>query len=371
MTIHFDISQLAMEPRRSGIQRAERELIRHWPGPAPLQPCRYDPQSRTLVDLPKSLLRVLCDDAPPGGIEAEARRLVPHLRPLGIALPKRVLNAELFLDPGRSRYYRTLLPGCRPYWLVYDFLPWLYPDWFTPGSAVALMPYLQALRHIKDVAFISARTRDDHRDRIMRQAGQGTVTGPVIPMGADGLGLERQAFAPVRRTFVMLGTIEPRKNAASVMRAFQALWREGVAAKLVMIGTVASDATEERNLLAELAADPRFRLMEHASDAEICAALRTARAMVFPSEGEGFGIPPMEALHAGVPVIVASGLPALAGQPPAGQIRLDTVDPVTIAAAVRTMLDDKEAVRLWTEAAGLHVSGWADFARSTAHWVQG
>lgn len=373
MTVHLDISQLALDPRRSGIQRAERELIRHWPGPAPLQPCRYDPGARTMVDLPRSVLSLLCEDARPGGVEAELRRLEPHLRPRGLSSPRLLLNAELFLDPARALYYRDLPPGCRPFWLVYDFLPWLHPDWFAPGSAARLMPYLQALRHIPDVAYISARTRDDHRDRILRRAVDeaGGGDGPVIPMGADGLGLERQAFDPGRRTFVMLGTIEPRKNAAAVMRAFQALWGEGVAAELVMIGTVAPDAAEECALLAELGGAPRFRLMQHASDAEVRAALRTARAMVFPSEGEGFGIPPMEALHAGVPVIVSSGLPALAGQPAAGQIRLDTVEPGSVAAAVRTMLDDAEAARLWTEAAGLHVPGWADFANATARWVQG
>ena len=367
MTIHLDISQLALDPRRSGIQRAERELIRHWPGPEPLQPCRYDPAAHALVDLDRSVLKVLCEDAPPGGMAVEVRRLEPHLRPLGISSPTRLLNAELFLDPGRARYYRALPPGCRPYWLVYDFLPWLHPDWFTPGSAMRLMPYLQALRHIPDVAYISARTRDDHRDRILR----GPCDGPVIPMGADGLKLERQTFDPAHHTFVMLGTIEPRKNAASVMRAFQALWRDGVAADLVMIGTVATDAADELALLAKLAGAPRFHLMRHASDADVREALRTARAMMFPSEGEGFGIPPMEALHAGIPVIVASGLPALAGQDAAGQVRLNVVNPDTIAAAVRTVLDDTQAALLWTAAASLRLPGWAAFAHDTASWVQG
>lgn len=366
MTIHLDISQLTLDPRRSGIQRAERELIRHWPGPAPLQPCRYDPATHALVDLSRSVLKVLCEDAPPGGMQAELRRLEPHLKPRGISSPTRLLNAELFLDPGRARYYSTLPPGCRPFWLVYDFLPWLQPDWFTPGSAARLMPYLLALRHIPNVAYISTRTRDDHRDRILRRP----CDGPVIPMGADGLKLERQAFDPARRTFVMLGTIEPRKNAAMVMRAFQALWRDGVPADLVMIGAVAPDAEDELALLAKLVGAPRFRLMRHASDADVREALRSARAMVFPSEGEGFGIPPMEALHAGIPVIVASNLPALAGRDSAGQIRLNVVNADTIATAVRTMLDDVQAARLWAAAAVLRLPGWAAFARDTASWVQ-
>ena len=45
VTVHLDISQLLLDPRRSGIQRAERELIRHWPGPAPLVPAGSTPRS--------------------------------------------------------------------------------------------------------------------------------------------------------------------------------------------------------------------------------------------------------------------------------------------------------------------------------------
>ena len=138
-----------------------------------------------------------------------------------------------------------------------------------------------------------------------------------------------------------------------------------------MIGVVAGDAAEEHALLARVAGHPRFKLLCNLPDAGVRDALRTARAMVFPSEGEGFGIPPMEALHAGIPVVVSAGLPALADQAALGQVRLETVTADGIAQAVRLLLDEAEAARLWAEAARLVVPGWADFARDTARWVQG
>ena len=365
MTIHLDISQLVLDPRRSGIQRSERELIRHWPGPAPLIPCRFDPFSGQMHELPVGVLKALCDDAPVGGVEAELRMLKPYLRNRKAVQPQRLLSAELFLDPLRAAYYRN--STAQTFWLVYDFLPWLDPDWFSTGSAARLMPYLQALRSVQHLGFISARTRDDCAARVLRRA----CDGPVLPLGGDGLGLEPQQFDPARRSFVMLGTIEQRKNAAPAMRAFMHLWREGSAAELVMIGTVSPDATEELELLAALEHEPRFRLLRNLSDAGVRDALRQARAMLFPSEGEGFGIPPMEALHAGMPVIVSEHLPALAGQPGLGQLRLAAVTPDTIATAVRTLLEDAQAARLWDAAAQLKVPGWADFGRSVAAWVQG
>ncbi len=374
MTIHLDLSQLVQDPRRSGIQRAERELIRHWPGPAPLKPCRFDPASGDMHELPDEVLATLCAEAAPGasdgGIADERGRLAPYLR-AGRPVARsglRLLCAELFLDAGRAGYYRRLSghPGAAAFWLVYDFLPWLHPDWFGAGAANGVMPYLRAMAEVPHIAFISHKTRADFATRVLRRP----FDGPVIPMGGDGLGLERQTFDPARRDFVMLGTIEPRKNAAAAMRAFQLLWREGIEAGLTMVGAVAPDAMEEQALLRELAGHTGFRHLQNLPDAGVRVALSGARAMLFPSEGEGYGIPPMEALHAGIPAIVSAQLPALHGLPALGQVRLPATDPAGIAAAVRALLDDGAARHLWQEAARLQVPTWREFALAIAAWVQ-
>ena len=367
MTIHLDISQLLNDPKRSGIQRAERELIRHWPGPTPLIPVRFDAASGAMHELPLAVFDVLCADAPPGGIKAELALLEPHVaRASPPVSPSRLLNAELFFDPARARYYRSCPVSCRPYWLVYDFLPWLHPDWFAIGSSARLMPFLHAMQHVDDLAFISRKTCTDYVQRV----GRRPIEARIIAMGADGLGLEPQTFSPTRRTFVMLGTIEPRKNAAAAMLAFQDLWAAGHDVTLVMIGATSPDTPVELALLKAMSLDPRFRLHRDLPDAGVRQALRGARAMLFPSEGEGYGIPPMEALQAGIPVIVSADLPALAGQPSLGQIRLATASRAAIADAVARLLDDTTAERLWAEAAAMTVPGWADFAAMVAEWVQ-
>ena len=203
-------------------------------------------------------------------------------------------------------------------------------------------------------------------ERVTRRA----EPGPVIPMGADGLGLEPQTFRPARRDIVMLGTIEPRKNAAMAMRAVQSLWQTGVDVTFTLIGHARPDAAAEQALLRAMRPDPRFRHLENLPDAGVQDALRQARILLFPSEGEGYGIPPMEALHAGMPVIVAASLPALRGMDGAGQIRLDPVTPATIADAIRRVLDDNAARDLWAGAATIRPPGWRDFARGVAAWVQ-
>ncbi|HYZ63892.1 MAG TPA: glycosyltransferase [Acetobacteraceae bacterium] len=365
MTVHLDISQLVHDPRRSGIQRVERELIRHWPGPAELLPCVFDGPSNAMRELKPAIFGVLCADATGLGVADEQRRLAPYLASGRVITPERLLSAELFIDKARAAYYRDQA-GPVAFWLVYDFLPWLQPEWYAAGPAAAMMPYLQAMRSVRHLAFISEATRRDCVTRILRRP----VGGPVIPLGADGLGLERQRFDPGRRDIVVLGAIEPRKNAAPVMLAFRRLWAEGSHSRLIMIGAPEKDALEERALLRELAGDDRFRHFENLPDAGVRAALSGARALLFPSVAEGYGLPPTEALASGVPVIVSAGLPALQGMPALGQVRLDAINPETIADAVRLVMDDAEARRLWDGAAGMRLPTWRRFAAAVADWVQ-
>ncbi len=369
MTVYLDLSQFVQDPCLTGIQRAERALIRHWPGPAPLVPCAYDGASGTMRTLPSSLMQAIRQEPVTADTAAELRRLTPYLTPKAPIVPDgaRLLCAELFGDPGRAAYYHGLAGGpVETFWLVYDFLPWLRPAWFEAGTARRLMPYLRAIQTVRQVAFISQQVRDDYLHRVVRRAD----AGPVIPMGADGLGLERQHWTPERQDVVMLGTIEPRKNVVPAIRAFQRLWADGSPARLTLIGQVTRDAHEEGRLIGQLAREKRFRHLSFLADEGVRHAMRHARAMLFPSEGEGYGIPAMEGLHAGIPAIVAASLPALDGLPALGQIRLDRVDAASIAGAVQTLCDDDHASRLWAAAAMLTLPTWQDFAHGVARWIR-
>ena len=106
-----------------------------------------------------------------------------------------------------------------------------------------------------------------------------------------------------------------------------------------------------------------------APDAMVRDCLRRARALLFPSEGEGFGLPPVEALFCGIPAIVAAGLPALEGVSALGQIRLSPPDAGGVAAALRAVFDDAAAARLWADAARLRLGTWREFVEGVAVWL--
>jgi glycosyltransferase involved in cell wall biosynthesis len=97
--------------------------------------------------------------------------------------------------------------------------------------------------------------------------------------------------------------------------------------------------------------------------------IRGSRATLFPSLGEGFGLPPLESLALGVPVIVASQVPSLGLIAPGGQVRLDRPDAQGIRAAVLDMLDDATARRKCQEITGLSLPRWADLGRACADWL--
>jgi glycosyltransferase involved in cell wall biosynthesis len=297
------------------------------------------------------------------------RRLLARLRPLRVDPARlRLVNPELFIDAVRARCYIDLVgAGASGIgWIIYDFLPWLRPGDFDPGTSRCTMHYLHALHAVPNVAFISAETRRDYAERIMHGRGR---EGPVISLGHDGLGLARQEFSPSRNRYVCVGTLEARKNVVAIFEAFARLWAEGCSAELVMVGLLNATAQRERSWLEALRAEPRFRYLGHADDATLREILAGARALVFASEAEGFGLPPVEALHVGIPVIVSSRVPSIAMLPPAGQIRLQHADAAAVAAGVRTMQDDAVAARLWAEAASLPTRSWRDFARDVADWA--
>ena len=84
---------------------------------------------------------------------------------------------------------------------------------------------------------------------------------------------------------------------------------------------------------------------------------------------EGIGLPPYEALHAGIPAIASVHLPSAAFL--SGGVKLlERMDPASIAAAVAALLDDATAARLWEEAAGVRLPTWATFGSDLNDWAQ-
>jgi len=105
-------------------------------------------------------------------------------------------------------------------------------------------------------------------------------------------------------TVLMVGTLEPRKNHLATLLACDELWQRGWAGQLLLIGR---PGWQHERVLEAIAAAPRERLLwlEDASDEELRVAYQRSELLAFPSWEEGFGLPIVEALSYGTPVLAS------------------------------------------------------------------
>ena len=375
-TVLIDATELIQNPIRTGIQRVVRALLRHWPAGERLVVCRFVPNAG-LQAVPDRVTALLVDADP-----ATAALGVPELaamvaqaaavdaQPVEQGAP--ILVPEVFFDPSRCAYYRWIEANGlhAASFLAFDFIPWLRPDLLGVRETAALMHYARLLRDAPRVGFISAQTRDLYRSRITRNPDAG---GPVFALGGDGTKMPRQRWSARRDTILCIGSIDGRKNQDLVLDAFEMLWTEGCPTRLVLVGRVFENGhvSALAARVASLAArEPRFEHHVDITDAALAELYSSARATIYVSEIEGYGLPPVESLGCGVPVIVAAGVPSIAALDGAGQVRLAAVTPESIGDAVRRLGSNKAAAKLWSEADKAAVPTWSDVARDVADWVR-
>jgi glycosyltransferase involved in cell wall biosynthesis len=172
----------------------------------------------------------------------------------------------------------------------------------------------------------------------------------VVPEGAWACPAE-----PVRRPrpyFLFVGSDQPRKNLRTVVEAWRTLRDR---AGLVVIGAAAKPSEDELGL----------EYVAGVSDTELARWYAGAAALVYPSLYEGFGLPVVEAMAAGAPVI-ASRDPALLEVAGGSAVHVGANDPRAIAAAMEAMLDPDQR-RKWIEAGRRHAAQftWQRSARQT------
>lgn len=139
-----------------------------------------------------------------------------------------------------------------------------------------------------------------------------------------------------------VGRIEPRKNHERLLKAYASL--TGDVPRLVIVGQKDFGVTGLDDLAAQLGVSNKVTFIEDASDAELPALYRHAKAFVFPAFAEGFGMPPLEAMASGVPVIAANttAIPEVVGD---GGILVDPFDVAALSRGMQSLLENDELHR--------------------------
>jgi glycosyltransferase involved in cell wall biosynthesis len=159
-----------------------------------------------------------------------------------------------------------------------------------------------------DVLCISRTVADEAGAAMAAPAGRSPRIAH-FPLGCDLVALTPpRRGLPVRQPghvrCLMVGTVEPRKGYAQALDAFEAMWARGIPVELAVVGRA---GWQVERLLARLASHPerdrRLHWIQGADDAELLAAYRDCDVLLAASEGEGYGLPLVEAAALGLPVL--------------------------------------------------------------------
>lgn len=298
------------------------------------------------------------------------------LRHFGSAQRARPGHGRLWLNightgldlPGLASWCRSA--QLRPVLMVHDLIPITHPQYCRAGEADRHRLRMHALLTIGHAVIGNSQHTIETLADFARSEALAMPAALVAWPGTPNLPVTTDTVGGEQRDFIILGTIEGRKNHMLLLDVWDRLLREHgrAAPRLVIIGRRGWACDD---VLARLDAGGfGDRVVETGAldDAAIARRLASARALLFPSFAEGYGLPLVEALDAGVPVI-ASDLPVFLE---IGQGVPDLLPPDDVAgwqAAIMAYATDGSPVRAAQMArlAGFRAPDWAGhFARVDA-----
>jgi glycosyltransferase involved in cell wall biosynthesis len=172
----------------------------------------------------------------------------------------------------------------------------------------------------------------------------------------------------VRHMFSVVGTIEPRKNHALILEVFEKL-NEGRRVHLTFLGKMGWVDSGLADKIRAMVKEAWFEYQPQPSDKDIRKCVQESRATIYASAVEGFGLPPVESLWLGTPVITAPNIPSLEAIAQRGLHIVDPMDAEGLRKAVLAFLDDSYLESKTREALQLPLPTWQSFAAEAAAWV--
>lgn len=256
---------------------------------------------------------------------------------------------------------------------VCDMSFFLFPELHVPAKRLFFQFFIRRLPKVEGLLFISASTMRDFRSFFPRC----DVPAAVVPLGADLTHLQQAPEPPVLQSlrqrfgidkFILyVGTIEPRKNIISLVKAFERCAADYPDLKLVIAGKLGWDVESLLEYVNASALRDRIVLTGYINETEKHALLKSALLFAYVSVYEGFGLPVLEGMAAGVATITSniSSMPEVAGE---GALQVDPRDVGQIADAMASLLADSQARRRLA-GKGLAQSRAFTWENMTAGWL--
>jgi glycosyltransferase involved in cell wall biosynthesis len=324
--------------------------------------------------------------APAGG--AAKPRLAPRSRLSGPAWTRRLLSWSgsftglrravpqnaIYINVGyhrfeHPRFFKWLgeRPDVAGVFMIHDLLPLDYPEYFAPGEADLFRRRIgTALRYGR--AFLVST--DAVRQRLEREIAERGLAprliwarpfpSPLADFPAPAPHLTRHPY------FVVVGTLEPRKNHLLLLHLWRELAKSGATPpRLVIVGKRGWENEQVLDLLDRSPAlAPHVLELSDVSSRDLAALISGARALLAPSFDEGYGLPIVEALALGTPVVASESEAARE----VSQGRATLLSPIDGAAwrreIERLSSDDAYQASQKARAAGFVAPNWEDYFAS-------
>ncbi|MGH9169315.1 MAG: glycosyltransferase family 4 protein [Acidimicrobiales bacterium] len=229
-----------------------------------------------------------------------------------LAGPAEVVHGTNYVVPPSKRLARVVS--------VYDMTAWRYPELCSPATlaypgllkrALASGAFVHAVTRFGADELVELAGADASRVRVVPLAGAPSPSPGVAadPPAADPSATGASGPARQRPYVLAVGTIEPRKDYPTLVSAFSQIMQEEPDLGLVIAGAEGwgSQALEETIQATGSAA--RVRRLGYVSRERLSSLVAGASVLAYPSLYEGFGLPPLEAMAAGVPVVASDAGP--------------------------------------------------------------
>jgi glycosyltransferase involved in cell wall biosynthesis len=225
---------------------------------------------------------------------------------------------------------------------IHDAVPWTHPETLTARGARWHRAMAERAARTADAVVVPTRAvesalREHLEPRRVEVVGEG-VTSAVTAVPEDAAARARRLDLRSAGYLVSVATLEPRKGLDVLLGALA----DPVAPELplLVVGQGGWGGVDPLRTAAELGLPPgRVRLLGRLPDEDLAVVLAGATALVVPSRSEGFGLPVLEGMAAGVPV-VTSDAPALLEVGGDAVLGTPVGDPVALAAVLARVGDD-------------------------------
>jgi glycosyltransferase involved in cell wall biosynthesis len=312
----------------------------------------------------------------------------PGLRVAHVNPPSRAMRLgwEQAILPLRLRRYRIdvlhsphhhtplVLPPPRPRRVVtvHDVTFLLLPERYPPVRRLYMEAVTRASALVADAIITPSQTVRDDLVRTLRVPAERLVAVPeaaaarFAPASEEAQARVRQRYRLPGRFVLSVGSREPGKNRGRLLHALALLRGQGLACDLAVVGQPAWRYEAEAALVQSLGLHGCVRFLGYVPDNDLPALYSAAEAFAYPSLYEGFGLPVLESMACGTPV-VTSNVSATAEVAGDAALLVDPRDTRALADALARLLSD-EALRGELRARGLERAGqfsWERAAKET------